>query len=159
MCAAWRGRAGWVAALIGLAAGGFGYWALGDSLMQSQPVEVQIRSVDVIAAPPGTVERTLHVKMESPPSPFCTRLSQQLMYRDNAAGVREYYPLGSSLNGVGFPGSKYDFTLILSLPSAMPAGDYQYIQRSAYSCSWIGGFIQRRIAYQSKPMTVHVVAN
>lgn len=150
---AWGSALGPFALLAGFLAA-WGVTALyGSMLVKAQPVAVNIQSITVHDAPPGTVERSLRIEMESPPAGNCTRTSQHLLRQGPL-----YFPLGSALNGMGFSGSVARFTIVLSLPTAMPAGDYEYLQRSSYTCSWLGGFVQRRIMYQSLAMPVTIAA-
>lgn len=155
--AAWRGNAGWVAAVLGLAVGFVLYWIVGTVLMNGQAVAVEFHQTQVHIVPPSAIRRDLYIQVDAPPARNCTRTSQNLMYRD-IDGQRFYYPLSSAMNGRGFPGSRYNFWLVVSLPSSMPDGDYQFIQRSSYVCSWFGGFINRRLTYQSDPEQIHIGA-
>jgi hypothetical protein len=158
--AAWRTQAGWMAALVGLVFAWTLSWIAGSYFEQSQPVQTQIRSVTVTEVPPGSIERSLRIEIVSPPATNCTRMSQQLLYRfDN--GSHTFYPLGSALNGSGFNssmkiGQALSFVLILSVPSGTPAGEYMFIHRSVYTCTYLGGFLERRITYEAPPVPVHM---
>ena len=131
-------------------------YALGGVLMgRTQPVEVAVHSIAVVTAAPGVAGRALEIEVTAPEADNCTRTSQQFLYQD-VRGRRFYYPIGSALNGAGFAGSKTDFTLVLSLPTTLQAGDYYFVQRSAYICNWFGGFISRRLTYQTPERLVHL---
>lgn len=153
--AAWNAGTGWMAAVVGLCVGIVVYQTIGEALTRAQPVEVTIHRIEVINSPPGVRGQTLFVEMESPTATNCRRITEQLLYRD-VNGKRFYYPVGSALDGMGFFGSHYAFTLVLSLPTDMQPGEYSYIQRSAYNCDWLGGFISRRLFYQTSPRLIHI---
>jgi hypothetical protein len=153
----WGTRLGYLAAAAGLLLSLGIYWSLGDILAMQQSIDVRFHKIEVIDVAPNAVGRILQIEQVSSPSPACTRVTQQLMYRD-IAGKRFYYPLSSALNGSGFGGSRLDFTLVVPLPASIEPGDYTFVQRSIYICSWLGGFVSRRIPWQSEPQIVHVGA-
>ena len=153
--ACWSMRWGWCAAPLGLVIGILAYVVAGHLLAKTQPTAVEIHQIDVVDAPAGVEHHALQLELTVPPAKNCTRLTQQLLYRDVGAR-RFYYPLGSAINGMGFAGSRWNFVLVLPLPPGLQPGDYQFVQRSIYTCSWLGGFVQQRIAYQTPDHTVHI---
>ncbi len=158
--AAWRTQAGWIAALVGLAFAWTLSWIAGNYFEHSQPVQTQVRSVTVMDVPPGSIERSLRIEIQSPPAPNCVRISQQLLYQFNN-GSHIFYPLGSALNGGGFNRSwrsdrPLSFVLILSVPSGTPPGEYMFVHRSIYTCSYLGGFVERRIVFEAPQVPVLV---
>lgn len=141
--------------ILAMAAGVLLYALGGIILMHAQPTEVAVNHIAIVTAAPGVLGRALEVQVLAPESKNCTRTSQEFLYQD-IGGRRFYYPLGSVLNGLGFSGSQLDFTLVLSLPSTLKEGDYYFIQRAAYDCDWFGGFLSRRLTYQTPERLLHL---
>lgn len=141
--------------ILAMAAGVLLYALGGVVLVSTQPTEVAVNHIAIVTAAPGVLGRALEVRVLAPESKNCTRTSQEFLFQD-IGDRRFYYPLGSVLNGRGFTGSQQDFTLVLSLPSTLKEGDYFFIQRAAYDCDWLGGFLSRRMTYQTPARMVHL---
>jgi hypothetical protein len=145
----------WVSITTGLLFAMFLTWFTGMALVSFQPTEVKIENIRVFTAADDTRQKSLVVDLERSSANNCTSTSQQILYQDrqiDGKNRRYYFPLGSALNGKG---PVLEFSLVLALPPLEP-GKYQFVQRSAYICEWAGGFITRRIAYQTDPQTVSI---
>jgi len=171
LASAWRSNLGWVSALATLALTWGGLWTAGWSLEQGQPVTSKILTVEVLQARTDAVARTLRVEFTTPHPGNCIRFAIEGLYQETA-GVPVYYPLGTALNGSGFAGRNgatfgtrtqvsqpLNFVVMLALPSTIPDGLYQFVYRSLYTCSWLGGFVVRRIQYEAPPVPVWVGAH
>jgi hypothetical protein len=77
------------------------------------------------------------------------------------AGVPLVYPLGSAIAADGQntewqPAMPHHVVLTLPISPTIPEGDYQFVHRSFYLCSWLGGLIQHHLNYQSRTLSVRV---
>jgi hypothetical protein len=165
---AWSTQLGLLSFSIVLALTWGGLWLAGWGLGQAQPVEVVIKSVEVLTPPDGTTDRTLRVEITAPAPGSCLRLSYQFLHQDGP-GEEAFYALGTTMNGDGFrdrhgagfgmeapSGKPLDFALMLPLSSAIPAGQYHYVYRSVYTCLWLGGIVQRRLMFEAPAVPLHL---
>ena len=162
MCvlASWRTPLGWISFAIALSLTWGGLWLAGWTFTQMQPVKSEVRSVKTLNAPARTVVQMLQVVIATPHTANCTRLSQNMLFQDEH-GTASIYPLGSSMSGDGLgigwmSVTQHDFVLNLPIPAAIPDGEYKFLYRSVYLCSWLGGVIQNRLHYDSLPVLVRV---
>jgi hypothetical protein len=158
---AWSTHLGWITVAIALTLTWGSLWFTGRTFAAMQPVTSAVGSVEMVNAPPRTVIQMLRVAIESPHTSNCTRESQIILYRSEH-GTPATYPLGSTMSGDGLPGmiwssaTRHDFILNLPIPPAIPDGEYELMYRSVYSCSWLGGLIQRQLHQDSPPVPVRV---
>ena len=162
MLAAWRTHLGWISFAIALAFTWGGLWLAGWTFTEMQPVRSEVRSVEVLTAPARAVVQVLRVVIETPHTANCTRLSQNMLFQSDH-GVASIYPLGSSMSGDGLgiawvSVTQHDFVLNLPIPPAIPDGEYKFLYRNVYLCSWLWGVIQNRLHYDSPPILVRVGA-
>lgn len=78
----------------------------------------------------------LHYRLAS--AAPCIRHGTHVIYRDPPLQPREYFTPASGVNGAGLAGTVADFTLMFSLPSGFPRGDWTYIFRNLYICPPFG---------------------
>jgi hypothetical protein len=120
-----------------------------------QPNLVTIKHIDVRPVPDTKGARWLDVFLVGPPAKNCLRFSQHLLYKDNGS-IRQYYPLGSALNGANFSSSDQEIEISLRLPYGLPQGEWWYIDRSVYTCVIWPGLIKQ---IQSETPPTKVVVN
>jgi hypothetical protein len=157
---AWRTHLGLLAFLLALGLTWGGLWLDGRAFMGVQPARSEVRRVQVLSASAHSVVPVLQVEIEASHSPNCTRMSQNVLYRQERDSTVVYL-LGLSITGDGLgtawpSATEHGFLLNLPIPSAIPEGEYEYSYRSVYLCSWLGGFLQRRVSFDSPPVPVRV---
>lgn len=128
-------------------------------LAKTEPSNATIVSLAVVTTPGTVSNRDIEVTISTPIPRACRRTNQHLLYRVGDDGVPRYFPLGSALNGAGFksPGLNPPvgkFVLSLALPPSIPSGEYWYVSRSVYACSWFWGWFSRDIADETPPVKV-----
>jgi hypothetical protein len=158
--AAWSTYLGLVSFAIALSFTWGGLWFAGWTYQAMQPVKSEISGVELLNIPARAVIQMLRVTIESPHSADCTRLSQTMLFKGER-GRAIVYPLGSSMSGdrldLAWPSAtRHSFVLNLPIPPAVPDGEYRFLYRSIYVCSWLGGLIQRRLHYDSIVVRVGV---
>ena len=128
-------------------------------LVQTEPTTTEVHKMDVVVVPGEALNRDLRITLYAPMPQSCWRVNQHLLYRIGADGVPVYYPLGSALNGGEFkspgmppPGGR--FVLVLPLPPSIQHGEYWFVSRAMYSCSWGWGWMARDIPFQTEPVRV-----
>ncbi len=159
---AWGTHLGMASCTIALSLTWGGLWLAGRTYAAMQAVKSEITGVELLNIPTRTVNQMLRVTIESPHSGDCTRLSQTMLFQGGRGKVF-IYPLGASMSGDGLDlawpsATRHDFLLNLPIPPAIPDGEYRFLYRSVYVCSWLGGLIQRRLHYDSLPVAVRVGA-
>ena len=162
MLAAWRTHLGWVSFAIVLSLTWSGLWLAGWTYQAIQPVRSEIGSVELLDVPARPVIQMLRVTIKSPHSSDCTRLSQTMLFQGER-GRAIVYPLGSSISGDGLDliwksATQHEFVLNLPVPPAIPDGNYRFLYRSVYVCSWLGGLIQRQLHFDSQPFSIRLGA-
>ena len=158
----WGTHLGLVSFAISLSLTWGGLWFAGWTYQAMQSVASEISGVELLNIPTRTVIQMLRVTIESPHSGDCTRLSQTMLFRGERSRA-VIYPLASSMSGDGldmvWPSAKqHNFVLNLPIPPAIPDGEYNFLYRSVYVCSWLGGLVQRRLHYDSPPVAVRIGA-
>jgi len=159
---AWRSPLGWRSAVTALVVTWGSQWMIGRTFEAFQPVATEVLSVEMQNAPVRPATQMLQVETEAPPTGSCTRLSLNMLYR-TSGGPPFIYPLGSAINGEALNPSEQSPTrrrIVLNLPVSptIPTGDYRFVHRGFFLCSWLGGLIQRRLHYESPAFPVHVGA-
>jgi hypothetical protein len=158
----WRTHLGWVSFAIVLSLTWSGLWFAGWTYQAMQPVRSEISSVELLDVPARPVIQMLRVMIDSPHSGECTRLSQTMLFKSEH-GKAIIYPLGSSISGDGLglnwtSVTQHDFVLNLPVPPAIPDGNYKFLYRSVFVCSWLGGLIQRQLHFDSQPFAIRLGA-
>lgn len=158
LMSAWRSGLRWPAIVGGVVLAFVAWQGVGALLERAEPVRTVVHGAQIVVTDGTAANRSLQVDFTAPLPTGCVRVSQYALYDQREGGQVRYYPLGSALTGSGLArsGQQVPVRVVLALPDAIPVGEYQFVHRSAFSCSWAWGLFSRQITYESEPVGVAV---
>jgi hypothetical protein len=88
----------------------------------------------------------------------CPSFTQHSIYQDivmDGIERRVVVPLGITVNGLGSPSDRADFSIPFSIPSDVKGGAWTYVAIMSTFCEWVPGLTRRRVL-ETPPAIVYV---
>ncbi len=148
-----RTKAGWFGIIAGFVIAMLVWQAVPAWLSSMEPTGTMIADARVLIVDPAQPAYALAVEAEVLVSDRCRRTTHYVLVDVPA---RRVFPLGPTVSGDGFS-TPWDgrYSVMLSVPAAIPPGAYALSVRAVYDCSYLGLF-RWQIAQQAAPIPVRI---